>query len=410
MQVLVYSKQLTLLFLALTLSSPFVHAAEIEPNIDYLSFSQGAVPVAIEGAAKSLKVGMDRALLSIDGDPGGFSLTPKPGAANTKIAFIFRLPALTTFKNFAIPNILETPSPSQTFIKTVEISGSDKGPEGPFHVLARASLKKHAKKDQRTVFPANSEIPVRWVRLTLSGGIDIQRDKTFFEFSEIIGHGIQEAVPQLNAFTGKWKGRGVLLELKQEKGRVSGCYDRVGDLVGTVEGNLLRAIGKTRTSDIASTFVLTVSATGEIMGVRSTNGAPFRLYAGAVAPNIVTKCTKQVVPPIGCGAIIHGIRFDFDSSRLQAESHALLDLLFKGLKAEKTSGIKVIGHTSSEGSDLYNEKLSQGRAEAVVAALVSRGIDASRVSAQGLGEKRPIADNATGAGRSLNRRVEILCR
>jgi outer membrane protein OmpA-like peptidoglycan-associated protein len=51
----------------------------------------------------------------------------------------------------------------------------------------------------------------------------------------------------------------------------------------------------------------------------------------------------------------------------------------------------------------------QRRAEAVVAALVMRGIDAATISAQGHGEKESIADNATGAGRSLNRRVEISC-
>jgi len=51
----------------------------------------------------------------------------------------------------------------------------------------------------------------------------------------------------------------------------------------------------------------------------------------------------------------------------------------------------------------------QRRAEAVVAALVMRGIDAATISAQGDGEKESIADNATGAGRSLNRRVEISC-
>ncbi len=276
-------------------------------------------------------------------------------------------------------------------------------------MLASVSLKTHTEKDQVTAFPASSEMPVRWVRVTLGGGIDIQRDKTFFEFSEIIGHGRQEPVPLLNSFTGKWKGRGVLMELKQDKVRVSGCYDRVGDLIGTVDGNLLRATGKTRTGDIPSTFVLTVSGDGEIIGVRSTNGAPFRLYTGAVAPGIVTECSERVAPSLGCGSIVHGIRFDFDSATIRPESLGLLDALFTGLKAATTSGITVIGHTSSKGTEAYNEQLSQRRAESVVAALVARGIDSARILAQGRGEKQPIADNDTGAGRSLNRRVEIGC-
>ena len=410
MHVSTRTRLLRLILFVVATSTTLAAVAEDSPSVDYLSFAQGAVPVTIEGAAAKLKVGMDRALLAIDDDARGFSLTPKPGTADTKIVFIFQLPAQTTFSDFAIPNVLETPSPSQTFVKTVEIAGSAHGPKGPFRVLASTSLKTHSKKNQVTAFPASVEMPVRWVRVTLGGGIDIQRDKTFFEFSEIIGHGHQEPVPLLNSFTGKWKGRGVLLELQQDGVRVSGCYDRAGDLIGTVDGNLLRATGKTRTGDIPSTFVLTVSGDGEIIGVRSTNGAPFRLYTGAAAARIVTKCSKRAVPPLGCGSIVHGIHFDFDSATIQPASYELIDVLFKGLKAATTSGITVIGHTSSEGSDAYNAQLSQRRADAVVAALVARGIAAARISGQGRGEKQPIANNATGAGRSLNRRVEIACR
>jgi len=378
-------------------------------NTDYLSIEQGAIPVAIGKEAKKLKVGMDRALLAIDGNTHGFGLTLKPGGPDSEISFVFQLPALTTFTDFAISNVLETPSPSQTFVRTVELAGSAHGIEGPFHVLASVSLKTHSKKDQLTPFTASASMPVRWVKLTMRGGIDIQRDRTFFEFSEIIGHGQQEPIPLLEAFTGKWKGRGVLLELIQDGVRVNGCYDRVGDLTGIVNGNLLHATGKTR-SDIPSTFVLTVTDNGEITGVRSTNGAPFRLYTGQESPRLKTKCSKHEVAPLGCGSIVHGIHFDFDSATIRAESFELLDTLSAGLKATSTSGITVIGHTSSEGSDVYNEKLSQRRAEAIVTALVERGNDATKMKAQGRGEKQPIADNSTGAGRSLNRRVEIVCR
>ncbi len=377
-------------------------------NTDYLSIEQGAIPVAIGNEAKKLKVGMDRALLAIDGNAHSFGLTPKPGGPDSEISFIFQLPALTRFTDFAVSNILETPSPSQTFVRTIEVAGSAHGLEGPFHVLASATLKTHSKKSQVTPFTATVEMPVRWVRLTMRGGIDIQRDRTFFEFSEIIGHGKQEPIPLLKTFTGKWKGRGVLLELIQDGVRVNGCYDRVGHLTGTVDGNLLRATGKSR-SDIPSTFVLTVTDNGNITGVRSTNGAPFRLYAGQKAPRLKTKCSKREIAPLGCGSIVHGIHFDFDSATIRPESFKLLNTLSAGLKATKTSGITVIGHTSSEGADAYNEKLSQRRAEAIVTALIERGNDATKISPQGRGEKQPIADNATGAGRSLNRRVEIEC-
>ena len=403
-----HPKSLIFPLLMTVLPSPFALAGE--PHIDYLSISQGAVPVASGEAAATLKVGTDRALLTIDGDQQGFVLTPKPGAADTRVSLIFQLPALTTFTNFAVPNILETPSPSQTFFRTVQIAGTDRGPEGPFHVLASADLERHNAKGQVTDFPATSQIPVRWVQLTLGGGIDIQRDKTFFEFSEIIGYGRQQPVPLLKSFTGKWKGRGLLLELKQDGIRVSGCYDRMGDLTGTVDGNLLHATGKSRGNDIPSAFVLTVTDDGRVTGVRSTNGAPFYLYTGNAAPDITTECSERAVPSTGCDSIVHGIHFDFDSAIIRPESDTLLDALFSGLNASKVSAITIIGHTSNEGTESYNEQLSQRRAESVVSALVSRGIDAATISARGHGEKDPIADNATGAGRSLNRRVEIACR
>ena len=111
-----------LLLLAVAFFSAIASAAEDPSSIDFLRFAQGAVPVSVEGSGKVLKVGIDHALLAIDGDHHGFSLTPKPGAADTKITFIFQLPALTTFSDFAIPNILETLSPSQTFVSMVEIA------------------------------------------------------------------------------------------------------------------------------------------------------------------------------------------------------------------------------------------------------------------------------------------------
>jgi outer membrane protein OmpA-like peptidoglycan-associated protein len=306
--------------------------------------------------------------------------------------------------------VLETPSPSQTFFRDVEISGSADSPEGPFLALAAATLTAHAKAGMRTEFSAMEDTPVQWLRVTLRGGIDVQRDKTFFELSEIIGHGSQEPVPLSDKFTGKWKGRGVLLALSQDGPFVSGCYDRTGDLEGTVSGNMVRATGTHRSSGVESVFVLSVDDRGDIIGVSSTNGAPFRLYSGASAPNIDAGCSDHPSPTLGCGSILHGINFDYDSAVIRTDSKPLLDQLYAAFDDATETRITIVGHTSSEGSDAYNQELSRRRAEAVVAALVTRGIDASRLAAAGEGEHRPIADNATEAGRSLNRRVEIACQ
>jgi OOP family OmpA-OmpF porin len=68
--------------------------------------------------------------------------------------------------------------------------------------------------------------------------------------------------------------------------------------------------------------------------------------------------------------------------------------------------VTVEGHTDSQGSDAYNEKLSQQRAEAVKQVLITKfGIAADRVTAKGFGESKPVGDNATATGREENRRV-----
>ena len=78
------------------------------------------------------------------------------------------------------------------------------------------------------------------------------------------------------------------------------------------------------------------------------------------------------------------------------------------LKQDVSSKIEIGGYTDSQGSAALNQDLSQRRAEGVRAYLVSRGISGDRLTAQGFGPSRPIADNGTAEGRANNRRVEIV--
>jgi OOP family OmpA-OmpF porin len=99
--------------------------------------------------------------------------------------------------------------------------------------------------------------------------------------------------------------------------------------------------------------------------------------------------------------------FDFDKAVLKPEGKAKLDDLVNKVKDINLEVIIAVGHTDSVGSDTYNQKLSVRRAEAVKAYLVSKGIEKNRVYTEGKGEKQPVADNRTAAGRAKNRRVEI---
>ncbi len=78
------------------------------------------------------------------------------------------------------------------------------------------------------------------------------------------------------------------------------------------------------------------------------------------------------------------------------------------LKDQEDHSILVEGHTDSQGSDSFNQDLSDNRARAVKDFLVSHGVPSERVKSQGLGPTRPVADNKTVEGRASNRRVEII--
>lgn len=99
--------------------------------------------------------------------------------------------------------------------------------------------------------------------------------------------------------------------------------------------------------------------------------------------------------------------FDFDKSVLKPEGKAKLDGLVDKIKGIKLEVVIAVGHTDSVGSDAYNQKLSVRRAEAVKAYLVSKGIEKNRIYTEGKGERAPVADNKTAAGRAKNRRVEV---
>jgi outer membrane protein OmpA-like peptidoglycan-associated protein len=85
-----------------------------------------------------------------------------------------------------------------------------------------------------------------------------------------------------------------------------------------------------------------------------------------------------------------------------------IDKLVKFLEKYQNRNVLIEGHTDSVGSETYNLGLSHRRADAVRAALISKGISENRITAKGYGESRPVASNTTAAGRQQNRRVEIV--
>jgi outer membrane protein OmpA-like peptidoglycan-associated protein len=106
--------------------------------------------------------------------------------------------------------------------------------------------------------------------------------------------------------------------------------------------------------------------------------------------------------------VTYAITFDTGKATIKPESYVEINRIAELMKKEASLNFEVQGHCDSTGSDAVNDPLSQKRAEAIVAALVEQGIDASRLTAVGKGSHVPIADNSTDEGRAKNRRVEFV--
>jgi outer membrane protein OmpA-like peptidoglycan-associated protein len=116
---------------------------------------------------------------------------------------------------------------------------------------------------------------------------------------------------------------------------------------------------------------------------------------------------------VGSKIILNNIFFDFDKANLRPLSNVELKNLVSLLKANPNMKVEIAGHTDSKGDDIYNQKLSEERAQAVVNKLIANGISPDQMTAKGYGKSMPYTSNKkmdgtdSPYGRQLNRRVEL---
>ena len=151
---------------------------------------------------------------------------------------------------------------------------------------------------------------------------------------------------------------------------------------------------------------------GGLQGEPRTFGVQltYNFTAGEAAPPPpapVAQAAPPPPPPAKKKIVLRSVHFDFDKATLKAEAKPILDEAMQVLKQEGSVDIIVEGHTDSVGTDQYNLGLSRRRAETVRHYLVDHGVAPSRITAEGLGESKPVASNDTAAGRAQNRRVEL---
>ena len=172
-----------------------------------------------------------------------------------------------------------------------------------------------------------------------------------------------------------------------------GVYDGLDKCPGTPKGAIVDAHGCPIDSDVDGVYDGLDKCPDTPKGVKvDKDGCP-------VKKALFEEGKKTLV--------LEGVNFALDSDKLTPDSYAILDKVAASLRDWPDIRVEVGGHTDSTGKADYNMDLSHRRAEAVRSYLVSKGIDASRLTAKGYGETQPVADNGTGAGRAKNRRVEL---
>jgi outer membrane protein OmpA-like peptidoglycan-associated protein len=102
------------------------------------------------------------------------------------------------------------------------------------------------------------------------------------------------------------------------------------------------------------------------------------------------------------------INFDTNKATIKPESAGIIDQIVELMKSQPSLKLSIEGHTDSQGTPESNKTLSLNRAQAVIKTVSEKGISASRMSAVGWGQEKPVADNRTEEGRAKNRRVEIV--
>lgn len=116
-------------------------------------------------------------------------------------------------------------------------------------------------------------------------------------------------------------------------------------------------------------------------------------------------------PPPATGTVIESLQgtfFDFDKATLRPQAGPKLDHAADVMNEHPGIKLSIQGHTDNVGTDAYNQKLSERRAQAVFDHLVGKGINASRLMTTGYGESRPAVSNDTAEGREQNRRTELI--
>ncbi|OGS69780.1 MAG: hypothetical protein A3F91_06325 [Flavobacteria bacterium RIFCSPLOWO2_12_FULL_35_11] len=159
----------------------------------------------------------------------------------------------------------------------------------------------------------------------------------------------------------------------------------------------------------------------DVFGPKTNAGCPFKDTDGDGVIDLIDRCVTVKGPASNYGCPVlptveimnelneygRTILFDYDKWSFKKESYAVLEPMTTILKEYPDADFIIEGHTDSDGSDAYNQILSEKRANAVRDYFVTNGINPSRLTTKAFGESKPVDTNATPAGKANNRRTEV---
>lgn len=195
---------------------------------------------------------------------------------------------------------------------------------------------------------------------------------------------------------------------------VGGCADMSERQQGTAKGAGIGAIAGAVLSSATGGNAGTGAVIGGALGAVGGNLWSKRMEDRRKSMEQATRGTGVEVSRTADNRlklnVPNDVSFSTNSAAIRPELRGVLDPFANSLHDDPNARIEIIGHTDSSGGDAVNNPLSQERAQSVRDYLSARGVASSRIQTAGRGEREPVADNGTEAGRARNRRVEIFLR
>ena len=189
----------------------------------------------------------------------------------------------------------------------------------------------------------------------------------------------------------------------------------IDEVSGSLPTQLFEGVRLTSCSGLGVQGGVNFGLSGFLEPYRFIAALTYAMPAGKPAPAPVAQAAPPPPPPppppplpVKKKIVLRGVHFDFDKATIRPDSMPVLREAANTLKDNPAIEVVVEGHTDGKGTEVYNQRLSLRRANAVRDYLTKLGVAATRTTVRGKGKSQPVASNDTDDGRAQNRRVELL--